>query len=70
MSIEQNDQCGWICPVCKHICHSYDIVCPSCAEKKKTYLCDPEKNTECKKTSCQTLCFEATDPRYRKENEQ
>lgn len=21
------------------------------------YVCDPEKNTECRKTSCQTLCF-------------
>lgn len=42
---------------------------PSHREKKETYICDPEKNTECKKTSCQTLCFETTDPRYRKEDE-
>lgn len=23
----------------------------------RRYLCDPAKNTECKKTSCQTDCF-------------
>jgi len=33
-----------------------------------TYICDPEKNTDCKKTHCQTLCFRTTDPRYRKED--
>lgn len=34
----------------------------------ETYICDPEKNTECKKTCCQTMCFETTDPRYQKED--
>lgn len=28
------------------------------------YLCDPAKNTECRKTSCQTLCFHTTHMKY------
>lgn len=36
----------------------------------ETYICDPEKNTECKKTHCQTLCFKTTEPRYRKTDEE
>lgn len=28
------------------------------------YICDPKKNTECKKTSCQTLCFMTKDEHY------
>jgi len=31
------------------------------------YLCDPEKNTECKKTSCQKECKHTTNPKYKKE---
>ena len=29
----------------------------------KLYVCDPEKNTECKKTECQVMCFLTTDAR-------
>lgn len=36
----------------------------------ETYICDPEKNTECKKTHCQTLCFKTTEPRYRETDEE
>ena len=32
----------------------------------QTYICDPEKNTECKKTNCQTLCFETTHKEFSK----
>lgn len=28
------------------------------------YLCDPEKNTVCKKSSCKTLCFHTTFPEF------
>lgn len=28
--------------------------------KKKCYLCDPNKHTRCKKSSCQELCFDTT----------
>lgn len=28
------------------------------------YECCPEKNTECEKTRCQTLCFHTTNPDY------
>lgn len=28
------------------------------------YLCDPEKNTVCKKNSCKTLCFHTTFPEF------
>lgn len=45
------------------------IARPIRLDTKETYICDPEKNTECKKTCCQTMCFETTDPRYRKEVE-
>ena len=31
------------------------------------YLCDPEKNISCKKTSCQTLCKYTTNKDYKKE---
>lgn len=30
------------------------------------YLCDPEKNTECKKTSCQVLCKHTTNKAFEK----
>jgi len=30
------------------------------------YICDPEKNTECKKTGCQTQCFSTFNPKYAK----
>jgi len=41
---------------------------------EKLYLCDPKKNTECKKTCCYELnmnpqygeCKFTTDPRFRK----
>lgn len=33
---------------------------------QKTYICDPEKNKECKKTSCQTECFLTSNPKYAK----
>lgn len=33
---------------------------------KRLYLCDPEKNTECKKTICQTDCFHTTKIKCRK----
>lgn len=32
----------------------------------KTYVCDPEKNKECKKTGCQTNCFLTLNPEYAK----
>lgn len=28
------------------------------------YLCDPEKNTVCKKSSCKTRCFHTTFPKF------
>ncbi len=28
------------------------------------YLCDPEKNTVCKKSNCKTLCFHTTFPEF------
>lgn len=31
----------------------------------KFYLCDPKKNTECKKTHCQDLCKHTTKKEYR-----
>jgi hypothetical protein len=31
------------------------------------YLCDPAKNTGCKKTSCQKTCRATTDPAYAKQ---
>lgn len=31
------------------------------------YLCDPVKNTECTKTSCQTLCITTLKPEYKAE---
>ena len=31
------------------------------------YICDPEKNTECRKGSCQELCFLTCDPRFKKD---
>lgn len=31
----------------------------------KTYLCDPEKAKKCKKTMCQTYCFETFNKEYR-----
>lgn len=29
------------------------------------YKCDPEKNTKCKKTFCQTYCFLTTKPEFK-----
>lgn len=34
----------------------------------KTFICDPDKNTECQKTHCQTLCVWTTNYIYQKEN--
>lgn len=31
------------------------------------YICDPEKNTKCKKTNCQKTCFSTLNPKYRKD---
>lgn len=31
---------------------------------KPLYLCNPELNKKCKKTSCQTDCFHTTNPEY------
>ena len=31
------------------------------------YLCDPEKNTECRKTACQDLCFYTKKRKYAKQ---
>lgn len=28
------------------------------------YKCAPEKNTKCRKTDCQTLCFHTTERKY------
>lgn len=28
------------------------------------YKCDPQKNTECKKRSCQSLCFHTLNSKY------
>lgn len=36
---------------------------------KKLYVCDPEKNTECKKTGCQTLCKNTLNQEFAKEEE-
>lgn len=33
---------------------------------KSLYICDPEKNKECKKTLCQTDCFLTTKKEYEK----
>ena len=33
------------------------------------YKCDPAKNTGCKKTLCQSVCFFTTDKRCRSENQ-
>lgn len=33
----------------------------------KVYICDPEKNTECKKTNCQKTCFSTLNPKYGKD---
>lgn len=30
----------------------------------KTYICDPKKNKDCKKTSCQDLCFRTFHKEY------
>lgn len=34
---------------------------------KKLHLCDPEKNTECKKSGCQSLCKYTLNEAYAKE---
>jgi len=31
---------------------------------KIVYICDPEKNRECRKTSCQDLCFMTSNREY------
>lgn len=31
------------------------------------YICDPEKNKDCTKESCQTLCFHTTNENFRKQ---
>lgn len=31
---------------------------------KRCYLCDPDKNTSCRKTACQEECFYTTYPKY------
>ena len=36
---------------------------------KKLYLCDPEKNTECKKSGCQTLCKHTLNKEFAKEGD-
>lgn len=33
----------------------------------KLYICDPEKNTECKKTACQQECKYTTNPAFKKD---
>lgn len=37
------------------------------ANEKYCWLCDPEKNVDCKKDLCQTECFYTTCPRYAKD---
>ena len=34
-----------------------------------TVPCDPEKNTECRKTLCQDICFRTTHEEYAKEED-
>ena len=36
---------------------------------KKLYLCDPEKNTECKKHGCGEYCFKTFNPEFAKIDE-
>ena len=37
-------------------------------EKMPTlYICDPEKNVDCKKTFCQDLCWHTTNEKFKKE---
>ena len=31
------------------------------------YICDPQKNTECKKTACHTLCFLTLQKEFKKD---
>lgn len=31
----------------------------------KTYICDPKKCKDCRKTACQTLCFRTTKKEQR-----
>lgn len=33
-------------------------------EQKELYLCDPDKNVECEKTSCKDLCMMTTHKEY------
>lgn len=35
--------------------------------RKEVYLCDPEKNTSCRKGGCQTYCYFCTNPEYSKD---
>ena len=37
-------------------------------ENKTLHKCDPKKNTECRKTACQTECFFTTHKEYRANN--
>ena len=42
------------------------------SEEKARYLCDPEKNTECRKTMCFQkggLCKKTSNPEYAKKDE-
>ena len=34
-------------------------------ENPRVYLCNHKKNNECKKTSCQKICFCTTNPKYK-----
>lgn len=34
-------------------------------ENPRVYLCNHKKNDECKKTSCQKICFCTTNPKYK-----
>lgn len=33
-----------------------------------TYICDPEKHKDCKKTGCQVECFYTLNPKYAKDD--
>ena len=40
------------------------------AQLKICYLCDPEKNVECRQTECQELCFYTTKKEYSKDGKE